>query len=82
MPVFRGLAGSLGVVPNALPRDLVSWYNKVALCLELARELHELARQRDPELIDTAAEIAKLQHAELTALLESAEPLVASLSKV
>jgi hypothetical protein len=81
-PVFKGVAGNLGVLPNPLPRDLVSWYARLAICLEWARELHELARNRDPDFIDRTTEIAKLQHAEFTELLRSAEPLVDSLSRI
>lgn len=80
MPVFRGLGGSIGVLPTPLPRDLVVWYTRFAACLERTRELHELSLNHHPELSAYAAEIVELQQAELTELVSSAEPLLDRLS--
>ncbi len=82
MPVFRGLGGSVGVLPSPLPRDLVGWYAKLAICLERARELHDLARLRDPDLVHHAAAIVGVQLTEFADLVARAEPLLERLSRV
>jgi hypothetical protein len=82
MPVFRGLGGSVGALPSPLPRGLVTWYARLAASLERARELHELALDRNPEASAYAAEIVELQRAELTELISSAKPLLDRLSSV
>ena len=80
MPVFRGLGGSIGVLPTPLPRDLVVWYTRFAACLERTRELHELSLNRHPELSACAAQLVELQQVELTELVGSAGPLLNRLS--
>lgn len=70
------------MLPSPLPRDLVAWYTKLAVCLERARELHELARNRNLDLLAYAAEIPERQRAEFTELVNLAEPLIERLSKV
>jgi hypothetical protein len=82
MTLFRGLGGSVGALPSPLPRDLVTWYTRLAVSLERARELHELALNRHPEFSAYAAEIVELQQAELTDLVNSAKPLLDRLSSV
>jgi hypothetical protein len=82
MPVFRGLGGSVGALPSPLPRGLVTWYTRLAVSLERTRELHELTLDHHPELSAYAAEIVDIQQAELTELVSSAKPLLASLSSV
>jgi hypothetical protein len=46
------------------------------------RRLHELAVQPNPEHVTYAAEVAELQHAAFTELVELARPLVSRLSKL
>ncbi len=82
MPVFRSLGGNVGVLPSPLPRDLVRWYTRLAECLERVHVLHELALQPSPERTTYAAEVAELQHAAFTELIELASPLVDRLAKL
>ena len=82
MPVFRGLGGAIGILPSPLPRDLVTWYTRLAACLERTRELHELALDCRPELSAYAAEIVDLQQSELIELVRGATPLLARLVTV
>lgn len=76
MPIFRALGSHVGVLPTPLPRDLVAWYTALAMCLERARELHELRLQRDPESFEYAIELARLQEASLAELVDLAPPLL------
>ena len=76
MPIFRNLGGNVGILPAPLPRDLVAWYTALAICLERARELHDLRLQRDPESFSYAMELARLQEASLSELVELANPLL------
>ena len=76
MPIFRALGSHVGVLPTPLPHDLVVWYTGLAMCLERARELHELRLQRDPDSFDYAMEIACLQEASLAELVELAPTLL------
>jgi hypothetical protein len=82
MPVFRGLGVNIGVLPTPLPRDLVSWYTHLAVCLERARELHELALGRNPDHVGYMAEIAERQHAQFAELVSRAVPLLERLAGV
>jgi hypothetical protein len=76
MPIFRALGSHVGVLPAPLPRDLVAWYTGLALCLERARELHELRLRREADSFDYAMELARLQEAGLAELVEHAPPLL------
>lgn len=76
MPVFHSLGGNVGVLPTPLPRDLVRWYTRLAVSLERAHVLHELALQPTSERMTYAAEVAELQHAAFTELVDLAGPLV------
>jgi hypothetical protein len=80
MPVFRSLGSNIGVLASPLPRDLVRWYTRLAVCLERAHVLHELTVQPNPEHMSYAAEVAELQHAAFSELVELASPLVDRLS--
>ena len=82
MPVFRGLGGGIGVLPSPLPHDLVTWYTRLAACLERTRELHELALNRRPELSAYASEIVELQQSELAELVCCAKPRLERLLSV
>jgi hypothetical protein len=82
MLVYRSLGKNVGLLPNPLPRDLVSWYIGLAVCLERENELHQLALQRNPEWLDYALEVAVLQSAAFTELLKHAAPLVDRLSRL
>jgi hypothetical protein len=76
MPIFRALGSHVGVLPTPLPRDLVAWYTGLAMCLERARELHELRLQRDPDSFGYAMELTRLQEASLAELVDFAPPLL------
>jgi hypothetical protein len=82
MPVFRGLGGNTGLLPSPLPRDVVTWYTRFAVCLERTRELHDLALNRYPGPSAYGEETAERQHAELTDLVCAAEPLLNRLLRV
>jgi hypothetical protein len=82
MPVFRSLGSNVGVLPSPLPRDLVRWYTRLAVCLERAHVLHELSLEPNPERMTYAAEVAELQHAAFTELVDLAGPLVNLLCKL
>ena len=82
MTVFRGLGSNIGVLPSPLPRDVVTWYTRLAICLERTRELHDLALNRHPELSAYAGEIVERQHTELTELVGAAQPLLERLASV
>jgi hypothetical protein len=79
MPIYRALGSHIGVLPRPLPRELVTWYTALAVCLERARELHELRLQREPDSIGYAIELAGLQEASLAELIELAPPLLEKL---
>ena len=79
MPIFRALGSHVGVLPTPLPRDLVAWYTGLAMCLERARELHDLRLQRDPDAFGYAVELARHQEASLAELVELAPPLLEKL---
>jgi hypothetical protein len=79
MPIFRALGSHVGVLPTPLPRDLVAWYTGLAMCLERARELHELRLQRDPDSFGYAMELARLQEGSLAELVELAPSLLEKL---
>lgn len=79
MPIFRALGSHVGVLPTPLPRDLVAWYTGLAMCLERARELHELRLLRDHDSFGYALELARLQEASLAELVELAPPLLEKL---
>ena len=74
------LGSNIGAPPSPLPRDLVRWYTRLAVCLERAHVLHELALQPNPERMTYMADVAELQHAGFTELIELARPLIGRLS--
>ena len=82
MLVYRSLGKNVGLLPVSLPRDLVSWYIGLAVCLEREHELHQLALQRNPEWLDYAVEVAVLQSEAFTELLRLAAPLLDQLSRL
>jgi hypothetical protein len=82
MLVYRSLGQNVGFLPGPLPRDLVSWYIGLAVCLEREHELHELALQRNPEWLDYAMEVAVLQHNSFSDLMRLATPLLERLSRL
>jgi hypothetical protein len=79
-PVFRSLGNRVGLLPSPLPCDVVSWYTQFAMCLEWARELHELELRRDPDSLSHANTLARRLEANLSELVEFAAPLVGRLS--
>lgn len=79
--VYRSLGQQIGYLPNELVRELVAWYISLTVFQERARELHELALRKDPELLGYAIEVALRQHADFSELVRLASPLVAALSK-
>ena len=82
MPVFRSLGSNIGVLPSPLPRDLVRWYTHLAICLERAHVLHELALRPNPERMTFAVENAELHHAAFAEVVETARPLLGQLSEL
>jgi hypothetical protein len=79
-PVFRSLGANMGFLPSPLPRDLVYWYTGLTVCLERARELHELAQRKELDSIIYAIEVAQNQHEAFKELFELAQPLIKRLS--
>ena len=82
MPVFRGLGASVGMLPSPLPRDLVGWYARLAICLERTHELHELSLGSRQELGAYILELARLLQTEFTQLVGEAQALLDRLSRV
>ena len=80
-PVFHSLGHNIGYLRSPLPRDLVDWYTRLAICQEGANELHELTIGRNPDLLDYAAEVTEKQLDGFTELVALAEPLIAQLSR-
>lgn len=79
--VYRALGQQIGLLPNELVRELVSWYISLAVYQERAHELHELVNRKDPALIDYAVEVALLQHADFSELVRLAAPLLERLGE-
>ncbi len=52
MPIFRSLGSHLGLLPAPLPQELVTWYTNLAVGLERARAMHDLAVREDLNLIE------------------------------
>jgi hypothetical protein len=82
MLVYRSLGKDVGLLPVPLPRNLVSWYIELAVCLEREYELHHLALQRSPEWLDYAVGVAVVQTDAFTKLLMLAATLLDCLSRV
>lgn len=82
MTVFRAIGGTLGYLPTPLPRDLVSWYTNLAILLERARAMHDIAMQRNPDLKPHAIELARLQQQTLEQLVSAARPLLERLQRI
>jgi hypothetical protein len=79
MPIFRNIGATVGFLPTPLPRDIVTWYTRLAAALERAHALHELAIQGDPRSLDYAVSLAKRQQEEMSSLIEDARPLLTRL---
>ena len=82
MLVYRSLGKEVGLLPSPLPRDLVSWFTALAVCLERERELHQLALQRNPDWLDYAVDAAAAKRDASNELLELARPLHDRLSSL
>src|SRR5450830_1234240 len=78
--VYRSLGQQIGFLPNDLVCELVSWYISLTVYQDHAHELHELSRRKDPELLDHAIEVARLQHANFSDLVRLSGPLIEGLS--
>ena len=83
-PIYRSMGVNFGLLSAPLPRDLVNWHVTLAMCLERAHEIHELARarERDPVLDGDLAEVAQYQRRAFADLLARAEELVVDLSQL
>jgi hypothetical protein len=79
--VYRSLGQNIGILPNSLVRELVSWYISLAIFQERAAELHELAMRRDTELLDYTIDVVELQYADFSELIAMAHPLIERLSR-
>ena len=82
MFVYRSLGKDVGLLPVPLPRNLVSWYIELTVCLEREYELHQLALLRSPEWLDYAVGVAVLQIDAFAKLLKLAAALLDCLSRV
>lgn len=74
--VYRSLGQQIGFLPNELVCELVSWYISLTIYQDRAHELHELTIRKDPELLDYAIEVARLQHADFSDLVRQSGPLI------
>ena len=81
-PVFRSLGVNVGHLPSPLPRELVDWYTRLAVCLENARELHEVALERDPERVQYALHVRQIQENGFRDLVTQAPALLERLSSL
>ena len=80
MPIFRSLGGNLGLLPAPLPQDLVTWYTNLAVGLERARAMHDLAIRQDALMIEHLIELASTQHITFTQLVDEAKILIQQLA--
>ncbi len=78
--VYRSLGQQIGFLPNDLVCELVSWYISLTVYQDRAHELHDLTKRKDPELLDYAIEVAKLQHTNFSDLVLQSGPLIEGLS--
>lgn len=78
--VFGSLGASIGCLPSDLVSELVSWHISLAIYQERESELHELTSRRSGEMIGYAIELAELQHAGYSSLVQSARPLTIRLA--
>ena len=78
--VYHALGQQIGFLPNDLVCDLVSWYISLTVYQDRAHELHELTTRKDPELLNYAIEVAKLQHANFSDLVRQSGPLIEGLN--
>jgi hypothetical protein len=76
MPVFRVLGQNLGALPRPLPRELISWYTTLTICLERARDLYELAKSQIPGSREYALAMVRVQSEEMEQLVQTAHPLI------
>ncbi len=82
MPVFRVLGQNLGALPRPLPRELISWYTTLTICLERARDLYELAKSQNPGSGEYALAMVRVQSEEMEQLVERAHPLIRKLERL
>ncbi len=78
--VFCSLGANIGCLPSDLVSELVSWYISLAIYQERESEFHELTSHRSAEFMEYAIELAELQHAGYSALVQIAHPLMKQLS--
>jgi len=78
--VFGSLGATIGCLPSDLVSDLVSWHIGLAVYQEREFELHELTSRTSVELIEYAIELAELQHAGYSSLVQTARPLTMQLA--
>jgi hypothetical protein len=76
MPVFHSLGSNVGALPTPLPRDLVRRYTRLAVSLERAHVLHELALQPNPERPTLRGRSCGTPARRVHQLVELAGPLV------
>jgi hypothetical protein len=82
MPIFRSLGAMIGQLPSPLPRDLVYWYTGLTVCLERARELHDLALSHDGDWPVRAIHVTRLQREGFNELLKNAAILIEELDRL
>lgn len=82
MPVFHSLGINIGALPAPLPRDLVTWYTKLSLCIERSRVLGDLSQEAADCADARIMKVMQMQHAELTSLIGEAKDLKVRLSLV
>lgn len=80
IPIYRSMGVHTGLLPSPLPRKLVKWYTGLAVCLERAHELHELARQRDPDWVESSTHLWDYQRTGFADLLSQADDLLGDLT--
>lgn len=79
--IYRSLGQHIGLLPNDLVCELVSWYTSLTVSQERASELRDLVFRKDTELLPYAISLAKHQHDDFSALVRQAVPLVKKLGK-
>jgi hypothetical protein len=80
--VYRSLGASIGLLPAPLPCDLVKWYTAHTICLERARELHDLALSEQQGWKELASEIVAEQKEDIRELLQGGPDLMKRLTSL